>query len=403
MAYETTAAVRERLRAERKARGWDIPRMARELRDAAEHPHRMPSVASLVRNIERWEAGVVRRISERYRLLYGRALRMPDDELFGTGPAGPPPPAAAEGDSDAIRAMLSALLQSDRQFGGRHVRNQAAEYLTTVIEPRLRGSVPGRLRRSLFSVSTEFALRVSAMHLDTDQTSPALAALARAAGMAGETGDPSLTAWVLARRGEVEIHQATLARDRAVRHAAVEQAIAYTEGAAALARSAAPLARAFLVTKAALAWSMAGDRARAQQHIGVARDAAERAGTVDEPEWMGPYSRAHLQHEEARCFANLGMGRDAVTAAADALEHRPVGRPRAFTLGLVAIGHAQRGDVEAACAAGHELLTVARGIPSRRVAIRVAEVAEALHPFRAASSVRELREATAAFAANPPR
>ncbi|MFC4912608.1 hypothetical protein [Actinomadura gamaensis] len=367
--------------------------MAMELRDAAEHPHKMPSIASLQRNIERWESGDVQRISERYRILYGRALNMPEDELFDTSPVDPPPPDAYESDIEAIRAMLTALMTSDRQFGGRQLRRQATDYLSTVIEPRLHANSPAALRRRMFEISTEFTMRVAAMHLDSDQADQALALLGRAASMANESQDMSLTAWVLARRGEHELHQASLATRPAQRSVYIDQALAYTEGAVGVARAAPPMARAFLTTKSALAWSMTGQRAKTEQHLGAVWTSFDAHGTATEPPWVGSYGWGHLQHEAARCYANLGMGPQAVRAATQALTVRTAGRPRAFSLGILAIAHAQALEIEEACRVGHQFVDLAAQIASRRIVVRVGEVLQALKPYQDRPEVVELREA----------
>jgi hypothetical protein len=56
------------LRAWRRSLGWDVPRLARELRRGAEGDH-MPAHDSLLRQIRRWETGAVA-VGERYELLY---------------------------------------------------------------------------------------------------------------------------------------------------------------------------------------------------------------------------------------------------------------------------------------------------------------------------------------------
>ncbi|MWA02761.1 hypothetical protein F8568_020755 [Actinomadura sp. LD22] len=393
MAYETTPRVRARMRRERRALGWDIPRMAQELRNAADYPHKMPSVRSLRRYIERWEEGDVVRITERYRILYARALNMDEDELFQDGHKEPANRNPSAGDVEAIRGMLTALMTSDRQFGGARIRQQATDYLTDVIEPRLRGHAPEALRRRLFAISTEFAMRVSAMNLDTDRLDASLMLLGRAASMANESGDASLTAWVLARRGEHEMHKAALATRPAQRADHVQQALAYTEGAVGVARTTPPLGRAFLTTKSALASSLTGDRARTQRILGNVWDAYRQAGTAEEPSWMGAYGWGHLRHEEARCYVNLGMGRDAARSAEESLSVRTDLRPRAFSLGILSIAHAQTLDIEQACVRGHEMLALAAQISSRRICVRVTEMLAALAAHRDHPSVIELREA----------
>src|SRR6266567_8100353 len=68
------------LRAERQARQWDVPEMARQVRRASGDPH-LPGLRDLRRMIRGWEAGE-HALSERYRLLYATAFGMAGDELF---------------------------------------------------------------------------------------------------------------------------------------------------------------------------------------------------------------------------------------------------------------------------------------------------------------------------------
>jgi len=86
------------IRDERTARGWTVLDMARKLRAAAADPRDIPALDSLIHNIWRWERGH-HHPSERYRLLYCRALGRTEPELFG-GPLAADPaaglPAAAE-------------------------------------------------------------------------------------------------------------------------------------------------------------------------------------------------------------------------------------------------------------------------------------------------------------------
>lgn len=73
----------DRIRAERKKRGWDKPEMARQLALAAgEARSSLPSHESLLSYVKRWERGAVDSISERYRLLYARAFGISEEDLF---------------------------------------------------------------------------------------------------------------------------------------------------------------------------------------------------------------------------------------------------------------------------------------------------------------------------------
>ncbi|WP_433179463.1 hypothetical protein [Actinoallomurus sp. CA-150999] len=82
MDADTRRQQADRIRTERKARGWDKPEMARRLaRAAGDTRGSLPDHDSLLTYVKRWERGAVG-VSERYRLLYSRAFNMAEENLF---------------------------------------------------------------------------------------------------------------------------------------------------------------------------------------------------------------------------------------------------------------------------------------------------------------------------------
>ena len=76
------------LRAWRRARGWDVPEMAHKLRGAARELRQpVAEYGGLVRMVYGWERGD-HDVSERYALLYARALGVSPDDL-ASGPVKP--------------------------------------------------------------------------------------------------------------------------------------------------------------------------------------------------------------------------------------------------------------------------------------------------------------------------
>lgn len=76
------------LREQRQARGWDVPEMARQLRQAASSfGETVPGNDSLVAEIRRWERGQVG-VSERYRLFYCKAFGIAPAQFDGPTVAG---------------------------------------------------------------------------------------------------------------------------------------------------------------------------------------------------------------------------------------------------------------------------------------------------------------------------
>ena len=190
---------------------------------------------------------------------------------------------------------------------------------------------------------------------------------------------------MLARRGEQKIQDGR-----------IDEAVALTSAAGAMVERAPSATRAFVLTKKATALSRSGDVGATEQALGEARDAFARTTDRPEPSWMSSYGWGHLLHDEALCQRNLGRGGEAVRAAELALgveERVRFERPRAFTLGVLAIGHAQAGNVEQACATGQDLLALAARLHSARVRGRVAELVNVLDGHREHPAVRDLRGA----------
>ena len=196
---------------------------------------------------------------------------------------------------------------SDRQFGGNHGRVYAASYLSDIVMPRLHAPTTEKIRRDLFTVSIEFALRVAAMHLDAGQTATSRRLLGVALSMAYEIEDLALTAWVLARCGEQAIHEAMLTgHDGARKH--IDRAMAYTGAASSMASQLPPMARAFILTKQALSMSMTGDRVATLSVLAESWAAYEYVGKTEEPLWMKAYGWGHLRHEGGPLLLQPGYG-----------------------------------------------------------------------------------------------
>jgi hypothetical protein len=78
-------------------------------------------------------------------------------------------------------------------------------------------------------------------------------------------------------------------------------------------------------------------------------------------------------------------------------------RPRAFSLGILAMGHAQAGQIEQACVISHDLVTLTMQLTSSRVQIRLPEVLEALDDHKSLPAVRGVHEAAQPALARSPR
>jgi hypothetical protein len=293
-----------------------------------------------------------------------------------------------------VRCVLDALTAHERQFGGGEARAYAMDYLRRMVWPRLHAVASAPAFGDLCALAAEFSLRAASMQLDAGSAGASRDLLGAGLPLAQESGDPVLVAWVLARFGELDVRQKN-----------VDRAVAYTGGAAAMARRATPRARSFILAKHALALSVAGDRTATLRVLGQAQDSAGRAGGSAEPEWMRFYGVEHLRHDQARCLINLGMGDQAIAAAEESMQARRLSRPRAFSLAVQAIGHVRSKDraVDRACQLGAELVTVTGQLASDRVKVELARVMTALRPYRTSAAVRELAEAVRPVLGDSPR
>ncbi len=384
------------LRAWRRSRGWDVPEMARRLRRAAQESGQpAASQAGLVQMIYAWERGA-HELTERYQLLYAAALgidpdhvshmpgEMPQPDERAAASLPPAVSAVTAGDVAVIRGMLDSLTASDRQFGGAHALAYAMDYLRTIVMPRLDAQSDDRVLQDLYAVTVEFQLRAASMQMDAGRARESRRLLGAAFPIAQATGAPIVSAWVLARCGEQLIQDGN-----------IRQALAYTAGAAAMAARSTPGARSFILVKNALALSVTGDRRETARALRDAWNAHDKAGSATEPQWMSVYGIEHLQHDEGRCYNNLGLGDQAVRAAEDSLQIRRLSRPRAFTLAVKALGYAQGAnkDLDLACDTGHELLAITSEIASNRVRLELARLLAALRPYQATPGVRDFLEA----------
>jgi len=139
-----TDVTSETLRLWRESRGWDVPRMARELRKAARDTGEdVAAHHGLVKMIPQWERGA-RAPRERYRLLY---LKVFGDMAGGLSPgmaygtefamriAGVRTRAASLPGPDEIRALEAAALAKPREaMTSAEIRALAAESIASLRE-----------------------------------------------------------------------------------------------------------------------------------------------------------------------------------------------------------------------------------------------------------------------------
>ena len=120
------------LRAQRQARAWDVPEMARQLTKAAGDARgALPSHDSLVSYVRRWERGECG-VSERYKLLYCAALSIKPEQFGRVSPAAESPPgsdAPYVRDGDSYPASNLGFLASVQQLAEALGRECQADFM----------------------------------------------------------------------------------------------------------------------------------------------------------------------------------------------------------------------------------------------------------------------------------
>lgn len=308
MAQRRPPAWAERLRSERRNRTWSLNDMAIALEEAAEQHLRehLPARSSIVRRIGDYEAGR-HQPRDPYRVLYCRAFRMSEAELFGeyTEDAVPRSDLPQGETDDEIDALELA-----RRVAASDVGNETLERLELAVDDLATaypGTPPdellGRVRkhlayvtrlidvkktliehRRLLVVGGWLSLLGSTCHIDLRQFPAADARLRTAAQLAKQTEHYELAAWCL----ETEAWQAVTGGD--YRHA-----LTLSQGAQAIAPRG---GSAFIQATA--------QEGRAWARLGAApesRDALNRVARLISPLPMPDRPEHHYRYDPAKSDA----------------------------------------------------------------------------------------------------
>ena len=392
------------LREWRRSRGWDVPEMARQLRLAARATRQ--SIAThdgLIRMIYAWERGD-HKLSERYELLYAKALGIDPGRLsrFEHPSSRETPARASETPSRSRLETLSAgqlnelicllndqwhaLVRTDNLLGPRHALGGVRAQLD-VIDALLR-SIRPPARRDVLQLGARYAESAAWLHEDSGDMRGARSWNGRSMEWALEAGDRLMMSWALFRRGE---------------HAAADGDAAAAAGLAGAARREggelpSPMLAAILQQEAH-AYALDGAEAACQTALDQAH---ERAASPDDP---GDASSGHgsfctpgyVEMQRGRCWLRLGRPAEAMAAFGRALLSLPpvYRRDRGVALSGQAAAFAAIGEPGEAATAAMEALSVARDAGSDRIISMVIPVAAALAPYRYMEAVARLHEVLA--------
>jgi transcriptional regulator with XRE-family HTH domain len=276
-------------------------------------------------------------------------------------------------DVAGIRQMAATFRSLDNTHGGGYVRDQAVRYLDREVAPLLRDfSYDSRTGIELFRAAAELTQLVGWMAYDDAAHGLSQRYLVQALRLAKAAGDRSLGAEILAAMS----HQA----------AYLGQASSAVDLARAAGRTAREARVPALVAEASVleAHGHAGrnDARACVSALGEAERTLERADRSSDPQWIAYFDDAYVSAKFGHCFRALGQPKQAERFASRSLDMDPrYVRGRAFNLSLLAVTHAQQGEVEQACAVGGEALDLTSKLDSRRAVNYLVELRTELLPY----------------------
>ena len=424
------------LRAWRRSLGWDVPELARHLRQAADG-EAVPAHDSLVRMIRGWEAGR-HRMSERYELLcrkagFRSAQPAGQSASIASTSAGPARgsglaavPADGAGDNEDVQrreflaasAGLAGLLTVPPQLAHLAAGRTVGSHVPGLLRQRL-----ARLRRLDDYLGGTDTYRVYLAELQATQILAAQAACTQAtraelvtliSEQAQQTGWAAFDAgWQEAATAlyQESLTAARTAGDRPLEANALallayqnlttgQPAASLAEASCQAAGSAAPpRVRALLNERRA--WVLAHEPGRSEMPARRALDIAAAALDDDQagpsPDWASWVDQTEVQIMTGRCLTRLGRAELAVPvleAALGSFDDRQA-RDKALYLTWLAEALIVTGDIEHAAAVTGQMISLANGVASVRPAQRVAFLLRSLRARSSAPYVTELADRAA--------
>src|SRR4029453_899633 len=269
-------------------------------------------------------------------------------------------------DIDAVRAMQQSMKAIDDRHGGGVALPMAVEYLRGEVAPLLRARYTDTVGRALFSATSEFTLGVGWMAYDAGKHGLAQRYMAQALRISHAANDRAFGGRILAAMS----HQALHLGD--VRHGTdfACAARAGTKGAVT------PTIVMMLAAMEACAHAARGDGSLCLRALSDAERAFARSTPGQDPPWV-EFDEGALPGHLARCFRDLDRP-EAERFALRSIQlcHPAHLRTRVQRYAILASAHAQRGDLEEACAVGRQALAEVGRLRSKRTLAAVARLVQ---------------------------
>lgn len=394
------------LRAWRRARGWDVPEMARRIRQASGSDPTLPAHDSLLRMIHRWEREGLNTSSraQRYELFYAGALGI-SPAVLAVGPAGSGVSSilSAEGSSEdgedgedplkrrefgiaalgvlagavvpqrkvpasVSMAHVTELRQAAAQLCGTemHVGGLTLLQEATALYSRARGmldssSYTSAVGAGLQSAAAELGTQAGFIAFDSAQHGLARTLLTEAAMLATVADDALITARSYSHLALQSSHLAALKGDS--RTGLAREALRFLDLAAGAARrEASPKVHAIIAMRRARAYGLLEDPREVRANITLARRELERGGHPADPGWTAFMSPAEVTAHMAMASLGLGQPGKAAVLYRDVLaDHALPNRNRAIYRASLASALAAAGDRSQSVAEGMQVLPALEG------------------------------------------
>jgi hypothetical protein len=276
-------------------------------------------------------------------------------------------------DVTAVRNMFGEFQQLDVLQGGGTGRTVLAAYMNQHVFPLLRRTHTDDVRTALCEAAAEQTYLLGWMAYDSGAHGVAQRYLVQSLRLAEECRNPALGAHVLAGMSD----QATLLGNP-------EEGRRLAQAGRAGLGQASPACLADLWALEGRALAKLGDRTGAVSAVVSSEAAFDRVRPDEEEEWAAFIDPAYLHGEHANTFRDLGEPDAAEAHARRSIDHaRRQRRARrgAMSQAALAATHLQRGDLDAAHAAGLRTLDLSRQVNSTRCVEAVQDLQRRMRPF----------------------
>jgi transcriptional regulator with XRE-family HTH domain len=394
----------ERLQAARRLKGWSQNRLAAALEEAARRLSKVGDLPpggrrTLIQYISYFENSK-RTVPERLKPIFcevfeasnedlgftqafpmplGRTLlpELPVEHLRSSGPVV----------ISSLRIVLEANIQADAQIG--------PSYLIPAVQAQL--PVIEQICRMTRNEDHEEALRIGSqftefcgwLYQDSGDHECAMYWTERSLEYAIELDDRRVISYVLMRKSNIATDAGQPGQGLGLANAALKQCDCLT-----------PRLRAVALRQRANAYAMldepssfARDSEEASNHatIGISQGESD----------LAPYcTPSYVEMEAGASWVKLNSAKSAIPvfeeSRAEWSSMEQV-RDRALCLARLATAYAAIGEAEQACAVAEELITVAGGLSSARVAAQIADLRSSLTPWRGDLAMRDLLRRLEAF------